>query len=303
MLLRLFLVLFTVLFLGLISCHQNSPYGSNYENFSGVIYGEDSRKNIGPSMTDAKPSSQSAATALILRNDEIKKTPQTLLQTMPLLCKDEKFLTEPVQGFCSGVLIAPDKLLTAGHCFRGKKECEESSVIFGFTAAKAKGKINPYDVYRCKEIVVRENTIVKKDLWSLDYAVIQLDRPVKDVLPVKIASQADLPKVGDVVISLSHPLGLPLKQDIAKILPYKSEAHFLRVGVDTFSSSSGSPLFNQAGELVGILSEGADDLIAEELDEARRNPDGPCLRFQRCNESTPTPSCPGELFFKTWLVP
>ncbi len=39
------------------------------------------------------------------------------------LCGDERFAAQPTAAFCSGTLIAPDLVLTAGHCVASAPDC------------------------------------------------------------------------------------------------------------------------------------------------------------------------------------
>lgn len=271
----------------------------NHEGSFGVIYQEDTRRNIGFSRDDYPPSLQSAATAMLFYSRELQRVPYTLVQAQPVLCSNEKFLNEPVIGFCSGVLIAPDQVLTAGHCIKNKSECEEASFIFGFTSESSqKQKLNQQTIYTCDHIVMREQKGIGK--FALDYAVIQLDRKVEGITPVRVASNTT-PDKDEKVISLSYPLGLPLKQDIGVVVETEKASNQIRVETDTFKGSSGSPLFNKAGELLGILSMGSEDLDDDEVYEARRN--NGCYNFRRCNKSAPGSRCMGETYFKASVVP
>ena len=47
--------------------------------------------------------------------DDVQLDPDTL-EEYATLCADERFVHQPVPGWCSGTLIGPDLVLTAGHC-------------------------------------------------------------------------------------------------------------------------------------------------------------------------------------------
>ncbi|MNJ94739.1 Trypsin [compost metagenome] len=240
----------------------------------------------------------SRATALAMKISEVAK-PAWLLGNSYVLCKDEPFQDQPLRGFCSGVLIAPNQVLTAGHCIRKAKDCAETTFTFNLTMERARSPLATSDLYSCKQILSHEYKS-SYDIWGWDYTIVELDRAVENISPVSLAPATKQLKVGDSVVSYSYPLGLPLKQDIGKVLSHDPRSNFLRVSVDTFSVSSGSPLYNSHGELIGILSSGASDFLQDELEEARRN--RTCARFQRCDEAADTPDCSGELFFKTSLI-
>lgn len=279
----------------LIACSPNHKdmLSPNNDDKTGVLYFGDSRQDI----TQDDPVAKLAdATALLIEEHKVtvdQTTSSWILKTIQLkkqypLCSDENFLNQPTVGFCTGVLIFNNRVLTAGHCLTSKDFCQKTKIVFGWTLEKSQRRTQPLrEVYSCKQVVIQVNQQHK----GQDYAIFELDRSVTEVIPVKIAADTTHKK-GDTLLSLSYPLGLPLKKDNAKVLEDIFERNQFKVEVDTFSGSSGSPLFNLQGELVGILSSGMEDLLEDDIYRIQK--DGGCLNFNRCPEGT----CFGESFFK-----
>ena len=48
------------------------------------------------------------------------------------LCKEEPFFEQEVGAFCSGSLVGPDVIMTAGHCVPSAEECANIKFVFGF---------------------------------------------------------------------------------------------------------------------------------------------------------------------------
>ena len=72
------------------------------------------------------------------------------------LCKDEPFYDQPSSSFCSGFLIGPKHIVTAGHCLRNEFNCERVRFAFGYAYTDAVNdptKIPKNNVYTCKSIV------------------------------------------------------------------------------------------------------------------------------------------------------
>ena len=92
-------------------------------------------------------------------------------------------------GICSGVLISPNYIITAAHCY-----CQNPNFI------KAVFGNRPYPYYDdspirqsmthidCKDLESRENFI--KNINKGDLALFKLEKPVPKVTPVKIATDA-----------------------------------------------------------------------------------------------------------------
>lgn len=265
-------------FLILASC--GSQRDSAIQTLSGeaVIYGDDSRTEVDESDLHY---SLAQATAMIVNTQT--RYFSTLGEAYPL-CKNERFLDQKLMGSCSGVLISANEVLTASHCVDRKESCANSQFVFGLTFSKKNTR-----TYKCKTI--------KKIDTVMDYAIVELDSDVTEAKPVPVSTRTSL-KINEPVISLSYPLGLPLKKDLGKVvnLDLMGNTRYFRAEVDTFRGSSGSPLFDSAGQLIGILTNGADDILEDEIYRVRT--EGGCVNLNRCLDH----SCAGEVFLKTIMM-
>ncbi|NLE87011.1 MAG: trypsin-like peptidase domain-containing protein [Myxococcales bacterium] len=192
------------------------------------------------------------------------------------VCSDERFASQPALSSCSGTLIDDDIVVTAGHCINS---CNDSKFVFDYTMTSPStlGTITSDDVYSCVRILART-----QHSTGLDYAVVQLDRPVvgRTPAPVRVADTA-LPIGTDLVVA-GYPSRLPLKlADGATLRSNDLDLRYFVANLDTFVGNSGSGVFDQStGEFVGILVRGAQDYVA----------DGDCNRVNVC----PDDGCRGE---------
>lgn len=223
-----------------------------------IIYGEDNRVDTFES-TNVLFKTLAKSTAAQVHNDNIKirgngaELRGKALGEVFKLCDKERFYHQPFVANCSGFLVAPDIIVSAGHCFESTDMCSRHSWVFDYKVDSAKQTnvtVPASSVYKCKEVI--ESKLTK----DLDYAVIRLDRKVIDRAPVKLATEW---KVGAEVVLIGHPSGLPQKiADKAKIKSV-SETEF-RATVDAFQINSGSAVFNaESGDLMGILVRGKVD--------------------------------------------
>lgn len=240
-----------------------------------VIYGEDNRVDTVESRSSFHKQLAQGTAAQILRADIpfMRGGKATLegqdlndfinMKYGPDLCDGERYKRQIAVANCSGFLVAPDILVSAGHCFQAN-ECETHDWVFNYKIAKAGDQsvtINEEDVYSCDHVISAKSPGLG---GGQDYAVIKLMKKVEGVKPLKVARST--PGVGTPLVLIGHPSGLPQKIADGATVKQKISTGF-RANVDAFGGNSGSAVFNErTGEVVGILVNGEEDYS---LDSAR----------------------------------
>lgn len=253
---------------------------------SKVIYGIDNRIDLFE--TDSQfLLDLAASTAAMIPNNRITSNGDgsfvmsaSSLGVSQRLCKDEKFYKQPTAANCSGFLVGPNLLVTAGHCMKNQSNCDSSSWVFNYAISDAQqgvNRIEKNDIYKCAKII---DTKLTSD--QNDYALIQLDREVEGRAPLAVRTSGVIGKDATLVM-IGHPTGLPTK--IAPEAAIRDNSHplFFKATTDSFGGNSGSAVFNQeTGEVEGILVRGERDYA---YDNAAR-----CYRVNNCPET----GCRGE---------
>lgn len=168
-----------------------------------------------------------------------------------------EFLDQPTGAKCSGFLIAPDMLVTAGHCVENIQEANKYVWVFDYTDELSNVpdesyiELDPAQIFEVSEVILSEYN----DEEKVDYAFLRLDRKTSRT-PFRFRTSGNA-KINTKVATIGSPNGLPLKyDDKAKIVDYSSENWF-KSNIDTFNGSSGSPVFNLNGFVEGIHVRGA----------------------------------------------
>lgn len=248
-----------------------------------LIYGDDDRRDL-YDVASALNKKLADSTVALIESSNLKAQsanvfglPSQTYGSQQLLCSSEVFYDQPAAAFCSGSLVGPNLILTAGHCIKDAGDCADARFVFGY-AVKQPGRypvsIPQSEVYSCKRIVSR-----KLESAGTDYALIETDRPVAghEVLKLQRSRPA---AVGDALTVIGHPSGLPTKvASGGKVRAVKST--HLVTNLDTYGGNSGSGVFNsETGEIVGVLVRGDTDFISK----------GSCYFSNRC----PADGCRGE---------
>lgn len=235
-----------------------------------MIYGPDDRREI-HEITARPALDTAAATVALLQRSSLHRRKDGLIAVSGStygedqgLCSDERFYSQPAAAFCSGAVVGPDLVLTAGHCLEDVK-CEDIRIAFGYANLSEDHEprlLLQEDIAECREIIRGKS----------DFALIRTHKRLTN-LPLTISYGE--PKPRDPVVLAGHPSGLPLKIVEGSTLTRVKGKH-LSAQVDAFGGNSGSPITHaDSGELLGILVEGEEDFVDDKA--------AGCKRARKCH--------------------
>lgn len=244
-------------------------------NSTKVIYGDDDRVEV--YQASAAEQKLAASTAAMVEASSVtlvanqgtgeeyyQLNDESLADGMNV-CEDERFASQPSAAMCSGFLVAPDLLVTAGHCVNSKFDCQGNVWVFDYNmdkeTGKAKTKVDPKNLYKCAEIV---NYKYGWDIGN-DYALIQLDRVVEGREALEIRKEGAV-QVGEKITVIGHPSGLPSKVAGGAAVRSIEPREYFVANLDTFGGNSGSAVFNATTNVVeGILVRGEKDYVYDDV--------------------------------------
>ena len=206
-------------------------------------------------------------------------------------CEGERFVDQPSPGACSGFLIAPDLLVTAGHCSLVENFCSKFRWVFGFefdVKTKTAGtNVSGENIYSCKKVISKALSVP----LGLDYAIVQLDRRVVNRAPVTIENSQKIENDTSLFV-IGSPSGLPLKVAAGANVRNNEHPYFFSANLDTFQGNSGSAVFNAVtGVVEGILVRGEEDF--------RVNQAKMCVEANKCEDY----KCRGEDVTRLSTIP
>lgn len=236
-----------------------------------VIYGEDNRQDL-YEVSNSLYRELAQSTAAMVDNRHFVKGKKagtfdfphanTLVDAMNL-CSTENFSQQKAAASCSGFLVAPDVIVTAGHCYEAistpEQVCKANSWVFGYdldnkSKNPAEG-IPASNVYSCKKVVASQLND------TMDFAVIKLDRVVKGRVPLNFRTAGKISDKASLVV-IGHPTGLPTKVSAGARVTRNSEKTRFSSNLDTFHGNSGSAVFDATtGVIEGILIQGKTDYV------------------------------------------
>lgn len=255
-----------------------------------VIYGKDNRQDI-YQVSDALHKKLAASTAGMINIGHFVKSSKEGffdLQSTPTLergqnlCPSEAFSQQLTAPTCSGFLVAPDTIVTAGHCYKSfdtpENVCKKFAWVFDYNMKSASHNptknIPISNVYVCKKVIKAELT------GTQDYAVIKLDRPVVGRAPLKFRTSGKIADSTSLVV-IGHPTGLPTKVSPAGKVTRNSESTRFSTTLDTFHGNSGSAVFDaKTGMVEGILIQGKNDYMP-----SKKNDPKSCLVVNKCDDN------------------
>ena len=251
---------------------------------SAAIFGVDDRVSIRPG-TLGYELSRSTAVAVLSSNFEQTTRGKIRLNVDKLdqmFCPSVRFANQSGLGYsCSGFLVAPDLIMTAGHCMVNTGEsrnetdtyCKAYSWLFDFNDSLDTENVSASNHYQCKRVIYA----VKDERAPFrDYALVQLTRPVTGRMPLKLSTTEV--QSSDRFTMIGHPFGMPSKLSRnARLMVNNTARQSFLTSLDAFGGNSGSAVFNSKNEVVGILIGGTPS--------SNTVTTGRCEVLNRCNEA------------------
>lgn len=267
-----------LLALGMSACGDATPEDTQPVNPGGKgdIIGTDDRRDEYSEDVSDQLRELGRSTAMVIQNDIITTEVEggkVRLLNQPLgqayyMCPDETFWEQPVTGMCTAWLVAPDTVVTNGHCVTSQLDCQTKSFVFDFSLKNIDDDLSMVpqeNIVACKEVVAWDYT----SNCDIDFAVIKLERPITDRPILEVRAPGEELKSDNLVI-IGHPFGLPRK--------YATQGELLVNGSNTFTTThdifggnSGSAIFDaESGEVQGLVSCGGSNLSWEYYNEGWR---------------------------------
>jgi trypsin-like peptidase len=197
-----------------------------------AIYGTDDRRDLYQvAETELRKVADSvvalvAVSDLHQRRDGRYKLSTTRYRDDYELCPSEPFFDQPLGCDCTGFLVAPDIIATAGHCVRSMRRLNKIRFVFGFhmlDRERARTEFLPDDVYQGASILARE----EDEDTGADWALVRLARPVRDHEPLRIRASGKIANSRSIFV-VGHPNGLPTKiADGANVRDNRRRAYFV----------------------------------------------------------------------------
>lgn len=273
-----------------------------YANVNKSIYGNDNRRLI-RNLNSNDPLDQKYlqySPLIIAQIPTWRITEQTkntiAIETKTLrsglkFCANENFLDEPIVSSCTAFLVAPNLIMTAGHCVKDKFDCKKNTWVIDYhnnddnlyidnkiTFAKEK-------TFQCAELISQAEN------QKVDYALIRLDRSIDDRSPLKIRKNGKTDSKEPLIL-FGHPLGMPLMVSDQIFIRDNSQEYVFKTNADSFSGNSGSPLIGlNSGLVEGILIRGDDDFTLDSKEN--------CNLTVKCHDK----DCRGETVLRSNYLP
>jgi len=249
-----------------------------------VIYGIDNRKDLYQVTSSKVKAAANAVVALVKASDLSRQSDGSYTLATELyseayqLCGSEPFVGQSIGCFCSGFLVAPDVVASAGHCVKSQADLSNIRFVFGFRMIDAEHVRTSFpadDVYAGATLIGRQLT---QD--GTDWALVRLDRAAVGRSPVKLRTAGKISNTQSLFV-VGHPCGLPQKYAPGARVRDNTPVPFFVANLDTYGGNSGSAVFNaSSGKVEGILVRGENDFVSN----------GTCYVSMVC----PTTGCRGE---------
>lgn len=164
--------------------------------------------------------------------------------------------TETIVSTRTGTLIDSDQVITAGHCFNAKEDALTSSIRFDYQTDCDRNRLPNYNPRFFK---VKEDLKHQPNSGGIDYIWLRFAEVPPGVPPVQI--RPNIPAPNEQVFGIHHLKGAVKKLSIPlpgfdTVGTSSATAITVHKTFHVSGGSSGSALFDTAGQVLGVLSFG-----------------------------------------------
>lgn len=244
-----------------------------------TIFGEDDRSSttINSSKLSAMEAKASNAVAVMIKKERLADFMS--VEEKSNLCPEQRFAKQNSIGECSAFLVAPDLMMTAGHClfiedYNHNNICDKVTFAFDYED----GVSNITDTVECESVV----DVLYDPEEGGDYAILKLKKTVEHRPYLKLKTSST---IGSEVFSIGTPLGMPKK--IARNGFVKtSRSRELEYDLDLFGGNSGSPIIEKSsGKVIGVHVYGGAFALNKDKDRTCQVYDRSCPEGYYCQLS------------------
>lgn len=215
-----------------------------------TIYGEDDREEV----ADADLVDLSLGVVVALPTQFTWQLPIVAAPSLEKrfkVCRSDRYASQPSIGSCTGVHLGKGLVLTAAHCVSNELSCEKFSWAFNYRTdvmGEQAGTLELQDIFKCQKIIA---TDINRDITLL-----QLEKTAKKKPSLSVGFKT---QDSERIFAIGSPLGLPLKFSGMGTLASDGSA-----ALDVFTGNSGSPIFNEEKQMIGMLQGGHQDFSVTE---------------------------------------
>jgi hypothetical protein len=230
-----------------------------------LVYGDDDRYEVSDPGVDDGLYEAARAVAAVIPRSRVRSAADGTTHIVALslgeaeqLCEGEPFAAQPSVAECTAVLIDDNLLATAGHCFAHAFDCQNYLFVFDYFYEAGDQQLGPMTTYECVQTRARADDAHDRSPRN-DFAIVELTQRVAGRTPLLLREspiEADQP-----LIVISATGGVPLKVDLgARVLdPRPEHDDYFVLESDTFYGSSGAPVLDHDGALLGLFARGQRD--------------------------------------------